>query len=322
MLIDLIGYRRFGHNESDEPAYTQPEMYATIKGKKRVWELWADELIAAASSARPRSTRRSPRLGRADAPPPGAEGADRRAARHGVDHEPHRRVPARSHRLARMSRPAVAAELLRDINENLLRVPRRLHGAPQAGPPARAPPRGARARRSTGRTPKRSRRSLLAEGTPIRLTGQDAERGTFSQRHLVLHDADNGQTVSPIAAAPHSRRAVRAAQQPAVGGRLPGLRVRLQPGGSRDARALGGAVRRLRQRRAGDRRPVHRLGAREMGADLAPDAAAAARLRGLGSRALLGAPRALPLSSRPRATCASPTRPPRRSTSTCCAARR
>ena len=46
VLIDLIGYRRFGHNESDEPAYTQPEMYAKIKGKKRVSELWAERLIA------------------------------------------------------------------------------------------------------------------------------------------------------------------------------------------------------------------------------------------------------------------------------------
>src|SRR5204862_6584488 len=46
VLIDLIGYRRFGHNESDEPAYTQPEMYATIKAKKRVAELWADRLVA------------------------------------------------------------------------------------------------------------------------------------------------------------------------------------------------------------------------------------------------------------------------------------
>ncbi len=46
VLIDLIGYRRFGHNESDEPAYTQPEMYAKIKGKKRVSELWADRLEA------------------------------------------------------------------------------------------------------------------------------------------------------------------------------------------------------------------------------------------------------------------------------------
>jgi 2-oxoglutarate dehydrogenase E1 component len=45
VLIDLIGYRRFGHNESDEPAYTQPEMYTTIKGKKRVAELWADRLV-------------------------------------------------------------------------------------------------------------------------------------------------------------------------------------------------------------------------------------------------------------------------------------
>src|SRR6185295_15433378 len=40
--------------------------------------------------------------------------------------------------------------------------------------------------------------SLLTEGTPVRLTGQDAERGTFSQRHLVLHDAKTGQRVSPI----------------------------------------------------------------------------------------------------------------------------
>ncbi len=45
VLIDLIGYRRFGHNESDEPAYTQPEMYAKIKGKKRVAELWAERLV-------------------------------------------------------------------------------------------------------------------------------------------------------------------------------------------------------------------------------------------------------------------------------------
>src|SRR5205807_3968658 len=45
VLIDLIGYRRFGHNESDEPAYTQPEMYANIKAKKRVAEVWADRLV-------------------------------------------------------------------------------------------------------------------------------------------------------------------------------------------------------------------------------------------------------------------------------------
>src|SRR4051794_41052104 len=45
VVIDLLGYRRFGHNEADEPAYTQPEMYAKIKGKKRVTELWAEKLV-------------------------------------------------------------------------------------------------------------------------------------------------------------------------------------------------------------------------------------------------------------------------------------
>ena len=44
-MIDLIGYRRFGHNEADEPAYTQPEMYAVIKGKKRVADLYAERLV-------------------------------------------------------------------------------------------------------------------------------------------------------------------------------------------------------------------------------------------------------------------------------------
>jgi 2-oxoglutarate dehydrogenase E1 component len=45
VVIDLIGYRRFGHNEADEPAYTQPEMYAKIKNKKRSAEIWAEKLV-------------------------------------------------------------------------------------------------------------------------------------------------------------------------------------------------------------------------------------------------------------------------------------
>src|SRR3712207_8024141 len=45
VVIDLIGYRRFGHNEADEPAYTQPEMYSDIKPHKRVAELFADALV-------------------------------------------------------------------------------------------------------------------------------------------------------------------------------------------------------------------------------------------------------------------------------------
>ena len=140
--------------------------------------------------------------------------------------------------------------------------------------------------------------SLLTEGIPIRLTGQDTERGTFSQRHLVLHDPKTGQEHCAIQHLPGALAPMELHNSPLSEMALPRLRVRLLAGGPGDARAVGGAVRRLRQRRAGDHRPVHRLRAGQVGPDLATDAAAAARLRGLRPRALLGAARALPAARR------------------------
>ena len=131
----------------------------------------------------------------------------------------------------------------------------------------------------------------------MRLTGQDTIRGTFSQRHLRVRLEDR-RAATRRSRTSRRDRPVRAPQQPAVRDRVPRVRVRLQRPGPRRARDVGGAVRRLRQQRAGDRRPVPRLGPREMGADLAPDAVASARLRGLGARALARPPRALPAARR------------------------
>ena len=90
--------------------------------------------------------------------------------------------------------------------------------------------------------------SLLTEGTPIRLTGQDAERGTFSQRHLVLHDAKTGPArLARSSRLPGALAPMELHNSPLSRDRLPRLRVRLLDGGARDARAVGGAVRRLRQ---------------------------------------------------------------------------
>ena len=201
VLIDLIGYRRFGHNESDEPAYTQPEMYAKIKGKKRVTEIWAERLIAEGV------------VSQEEVETQGQEVWDNmtllhqrlktkiaEVAEHGGEHT------TGEYQLDRTPSPevetAVPAARLRELGEQLLRVPdgftvhpkmvkqldRRRevltsedgHGIDWAHAEALA------------------FSSLLTEGTPLRLTGQDVERGTFSQRHMVLHDAKTGQTVCPI----------------------------------------------------------------------------------------------------------------------------
>ena len=97
VLIDLIGYRRFGHNESDEPAYTQPEMYAKIKSKKRVSELWAERLIGdgvvTQGAGGPAG---AGRVGQPDPAAPAPEEQDRagRGARRGRRQPEHGRTPA------------------------------------------------------------------------------------------------------------------------------------------------------------------------------------------------------------------------------------
>ncbi len=202
VLIDLIGYRRFGHNESDEPAYTQPEMYAKIKTKKRVAELWADRLVAEgvvskeevdhqAQAVWDNLTLLHQRLKAKIAA--AAEGEEHSTGEYQLDRSPSPEVET-----------AVPVAHLRDLGEALLRVPdgftvhpklakqlERRHEVLAAEDPATTGIDWAHAEALAFA-------SLLTEGTPIRLTGQDTERGTFSQRHMVLHDAKTGQTVCPI----------------------------------------------------------------------------------------------------------------------------
>ena len=198
VLIDLIGYRRFGHNEADEPAYTQPEMAAKIKKKTPV----ARDLRRASSSSagvhHPGGGRRARAgdLGRALAR---ATASSRRSWRRRT---PSSRPAATSStaRRRRRSRPRSPPSACSALNEELLRVPEGFTVHPKLVKQLE------RRREAVGpdggidwaQAEALAFASLLTEGTPVRLTGQDAERGTFSQRHLVLHDAKTGQRVSPI----------------------------------------------------------------------------------------------------------------------------
>ncbi len=202
VLIDLIGYRRFGHNESDEPAYTQPEMYAKIKNKKRVSELWADRLVAEGVVTREEVERQAQEVWdnltnlhqrlKAKITAAAEDEEERVTGEYQLDRSPSPEVET-----------WVAVDRLRTLGEELLRVPEGFTVHPKLVKQLDRR-REALAADSTEHVIDWSHAealafaSLLTEGTPVRLTGQDTERGTFSQRQLVLHDAKNGQTVCPI----------------------------------------------------------------------------------------------------------------------------
>ncbi|MDX6510997.1 MAG: 2-oxoglutarate dehydrogenase component, partial [Gaiellaceae bacterium] len=193
VVIDLVGYRRFGHNEQDEAAYTQPLMVQEIAEHSTVRQQYAAELIAQGVvseeevaelerevEARLRAAHETLKaaLGQGASPTPG----DRlpSGAESGVD-------------------TAVPADRLRELNEELLTVPDGFTVHPKLAKQLD--------RRRTaldeggidwGQAEALALASLIVEGIPARLTGQDTERGTFSHRHMVLHDATNGAAYAPI----------------------------------------------------------------------------------------------------------------------------
>jgi 2-oxoglutarate dehydrogenase E1 component len=209
-LIDLIGYRRHGHNEGDEPAFTQPKMYEKIAAHPTVRKIWATQLAdtgaiepaaadevlqrhfkvmeEALGSLKPEEDLREPLP---PEPPPGA---------------------------ARQVKTSVTAERLRELNAALLERPpdftqhRKLDRA--------------RERRRTMLDAPDERTidwasaeelafaSILGDGIAIRLTGEDVERGTFSHRHATFHDIKTGKKYIPLQAMPQASAAFEIRNSP------------------------------------------------------------------------------------------------------------
>jgi 2-oxoglutarate decarboxylase len=200
VVIDLIGYRRYGHNEADEPAYTQPEMAAKIKKKSAVRDIYAGQLVERGVLTKEESDALAQEIwsGLSDRHKElkeelAASDAEQPTGGYELDRSPSPEV-----------KTAVSADRLRALNEELLRVPDGFTVHPKL---AKQLERRREAVGSEGgidwaQAESLAYASLLTEGTPVRLTGQDVERGTFSQRHLVLHDAKTGRRVSPIQSLP------------------------------------------------------------------------------------------------------------------------
>jgi len=194
-LIDLVGYRRFGHNEADEPAYTQPLMYATIAAHPTVRELFAERLIkegiVTKADAQQRYDAAYKRVAEAHA------NVQRRIKEHGVS-DPSKRPNNGAQQTAPSTR--VATDVLQGLNQQLLSVPQGFTVHPKLAKQLErrraALDKGGEIDWATGEA--LAIATLLQQGVPVRLTGQDTERGTFSHRHCVLHDAKTGAAYVPM----------------------------------------------------------------------------------------------------------------------------
>jgi multifunctional 2-oxoglutarate metabolism enzyme len=202
VLIDLIGYRRFGHNEADEPAYTQPEMYQVIKKHPPARELFARQLIQQGVVTEQESTELTDKVWEVL-----SEQHQQLKAKIAAGKE--REHATGEYELDRTPSPevktAVSADRLRVLNDELLAVPDgfTIHPKLVRQLEQRREVFAGEASEDAGgmvwaHAEALAFASLLTEGIPIRLTGQDTERGTFSQRHLVLHDPKTGQEHCPI----------------------------------------------------------------------------------------------------------------------------
>ncbi|MCP1189594.1 2-oxoglutarate dehydrogenase E1 component [Priestia flexa] len=193
-LIDLIGYRRFGHNEMDEPFVTQPKMYEIITKRPTVRALYAEQLEKAQVVTKAQVNEISEQLQKKlqtayDKVPPKAE------KRHQIMEMP----KAVFNGIPTLDTSVPKEELL-EINRELVTYPEDFKVFPKLD---RILSKRAKAFEENGKVDWSlgeafAFASILRDGTPIRITGQDSERGTFAHRHLVLHDYETGDVYSPL----------------------------------------------------------------------------------------------------------------------------
>jgi 2-oxoglutarate dehydrogenase E1 component len=200
-LIDLIGYRRHGHNEGDEPAFTQPVMYKKVASHPTVRESFAATLARQGTLSQ-------------DAVDAMAKGHLTALEQALVSLKPEEDfvapipapVPAGA---AAQARTGVPLGVLREINSSLLTPPQgfTFHKKLERGRERRRNAFANAGERSIdwATAEEMAFASILADGIPIRVTGEDVERGTFSHRHAVFHDANTGKQFVPLQEFPQAR---------------------------------------------------------------------------------------------------------------------
>jgi len=194
VVIDLIGYRRHGHSEVDDPTITQPLLYKRIKEHPPLWEIYADDIGATAAQAQAAAVKAE------------FEAAQKKAT--GIKHKPlMRELPkywdnyfGGLHRDEYEVETGLSSRELSELTDRLTTYPGNFHIHPKVKKLLEQ-----RAEMGAGKRPvdygmaeALAFASLVKAGTHVRFSGQDSRRGTFNQRHSVLIDIENENEYVPL----------------------------------------------------------------------------------------------------------------------------
>jgi len=209
-VINLIGYRRYGHNEGDEPRFTQPVMYQKVDKHPTVRQLWASALEANGQL----ETGKAEALLQAELK--SLQDVNDKLDAEGALQEPVPAMPPRG--AAQKIKTSVSLKRLKELNHALMQFPETFHLNPKL---VKAVERRRKlldessdAKIDWAAAEELALASILEDGIPIRLTGEDTIRGTFSQRHAAFYDAETNQSYVPMQSIPQAKAAFEVLNSP------------------------------------------------------------------------------------------------------------
>ena len=185
VVVDLIGYRRHGHSEVDDPTITQPLLYDRIKNHQQLWKIYSEKtgidaapLLEAVKKEYEEEQRKAGQLTK--------QPRLRKLPEYWAPYAHGKYDPACE------VDTGLSREKLAELTDGLVRVPRGFHIHPKLVKLLEQRAEMGHGKRAIdyGFAEALALASLVLEGTPVRLTGQDTQRGTFNQRHAVLIDTE------------------------------------------------------------------------------------------------------------------------------------
>jgi len=194
VVIDLIGYRRHGHSEVDDPTVTQPLLYKKVKEHAPLWEIYAERIAAAGAQQLADSIKQ--------------EMEDAQKAARAFEHKPTMRsLPAYwngffggRHKPEFEGETEIAESEIAELGERLSTYPDDFHIHPKVKKLLEQRAEMAQGKRTVdyGMAEALAFASLVKQGVPVRLSGQDCRRGTFNHRHYELLDIENEDSHIPL----------------------------------------------------------------------------------------------------------------------------